>query len=221
MTPVRGADFGPLIVNTDVDEMVLGMLELWLPTYMTTIERERNLPVGTLDRPTDESYANTLDDDEFPEHIMPAVIVTTANTEGEPEMDGDGFYSAVWNVVVSSIVKGRTPAETRRVAALFEGCVRRVMVQADPTWEGEVHWRGTNTAAVADPTSAGRYLAAGIGAYLVYVDKAVQAGVGPAGEPYETDPNDPDGEFEPLVTVGSVSTDVIGRTPQSDLGSDQ
>ena len=77
---------------------------------------------------------------------------------------------------------------------------------------------GTNTAAVADPSGAGRYLAAGIGAYLVHVDKSVQAGVGPAGEPYDPDPSTPDEPFEDLVTVGSVGIDVIGRTPQSDLG---
>lgn len=216
MTPVRAADFGPLIVNTDVDEMVLGMLSLWLPTYLRQMERER--PGIKFDLPHDESYANTLDDDEFPDHILPAVIVTTANTEGTPQYDGDGYYSSDWNVVVSSVVKGRTPSETRRLAALFEGCVRRVMVQADPTWDGEVTWHGTNTAAVADPSGAGRYLAAGIGAYLVHVDKSVQAGVGPAGEPYDPDPSTPDEPFEDLVTVGSVGIDVIGRTPQSDLG---
>lgn len=217
MTPVRAADWGPLVINTDVDEMVLGMLSLWLPTSLRQIQRERPL-IEPFDLPKDESYANTLDDDEFPEHILPAVIVTSANTEGTPEKDGDGFYDAAWNVVVSCIVRGRTPAETRAVAALFEGSVRRVMVQADPTWDGEVRWVASNTAAVADPTGAGRYLAAGMGTYLVYVDKAVQAGAGPAGEPYEVDPATPDEPFEDLIKVGSVGIDVQGRSPTSDLG---
>lgn len=214
---VRAADFGPIVINTDVDQAVIGMLSLWLPTYLRQMQRERS-GIAPFDLPTDESYANTLDDDEFPDHIMPAVIVTSANTEEVPDPDGDGFYTAAWNVVVSSIVKGRTPAETRALAALFEGSVRRVMVQADPTWDGQVRWVASNTAAVADPTGAGRYLAAGMGTYLVYVDKAVQAGVGPAGEPYVVDPTTPDEPIEELITVGSVSTDVTGISPTSDLG---
>lgn len=221
MSPVplpRAADFGPLIVNTDIDEMILGMLSLWLPHYMAQVERERNFVVGYLDRPKDESYANALDDDEFLDHSLPAVIVTTAHTEGVPEKDGDGFYSAAWNVVVSCVVRGRTPSETRSRAALFEGCVRRVLMHADPPIDGEIRFTGANTAAVADPTGTGRYLAAGISTYLVYVDKVVQAGVGPAGDPYadptDGDPNDP---FEELVTVGSVTTVVDGKTPQGEL----
>lgn len=217
---VKGADFGPLVLNTDVDEWLIQILSTWLPDYMSQVERERGMEHKYLDRPHEESYANVLDDDEFPDYRMPAVLVTTANTQNS-EKDGDGFYTAAFNVVVSAIVRGRTPAETRQRAALFEGCVRRVMVQADPLWDGEVHFVGSNVAAVADPTGAGRYLAAGIGNYLVYVDKVVQAGVGPAGEPYAQpgDPDyDPDTPYEDLITVGSVSTDVTGKSPTDDLG---
>lgn len=223
MSPVptpKAADFGPLVINTDVDEAVIGMLSLWMPTYMSQVERERGMTVGYLDRPHEESYANVLDDDEFPDYRLPAVLVTTANTQ-DTDKDGDGFYYAAFNVVVSAVVRGRTPAETRQRAALFEGCVRRVMVQADPTWDGEVRFMGANVAAVADPTGAGRYLAAGIGTYLVYVDKVVQAAVGPAGEPYAQpeDPDyDPDAPYEELIKVGSVSIDVDGKSPTDDLG---
>lgn len=223
---MRAANFGPLVVNTDVDAAILQKLELWVPLYLSQLERERNLadPLveKRLDRPPEVSYANTLDDDEFPDHILPAVIVTTANTEGEPTKDGNGMYSCAWNVVVSCIVKARTPSETRQLAAWFEGCIRRIMLDDDPPFDGEVRWTGTNTAAVADPTGAGRYLAAGISTYVVYVDQVVLAGGGPEGPPVYEDPdpaNRPDDPFVDRVTVGSVTTDVIGKSPESDLGS--
>lgn len=212
------ADFGPLVLNTDVDYAVLDILKEYLPFYLAAIERERDLPVGYFDRPKAESYANTLEDDEFPDHAMPAIIVTSADTEGIPEKDGEGMHYAAWNVVISCVVRGRTPKETRRIASMFEGSVRRVMLNEGPPFDGEVRWTGTNVAAVADPTGGGRYLAAGMSTYLVYVDHAVKSQAGIAHEPPYTDPDDPDAEPDPLVTVGSVSVDVQGRTPQTDLG---
>lgn len=195
-----------------------------MPTYLTKIEAERGLQHKYLTRPHDGSYANTLDDDEFPDYALPAILVTTASTEGTPAKDGDGVYSVPWNVVVSCVVRGRSPSETRQVAALFEGCVRRIMLRNDPPpFDGEVRWGGSNTAAVADPSGAGRYLAAGIGTYLVHVDRVVQESSGPiaSDSPYDppTPDTDPDTPYEDLIRVGSVSIDVVGKTPQSDLGS--
>lgn len=205
------ADFGPLVTSVDVDEQVLATLRMWLPTHLSQLERERGMTLRTLDRPKDVSYANALDEDEFPDHTLPAVITTTAQTEGQPEKDGDGNYYAAWNVVVSAIVKGRHPVETRRVAALFEGAVRRVLVQHGIELDGEVAWRGSNVAAVADPTNAGRFLAAGMSHYVVFLDRVVQDGVGPL----EPDPDDP---YDPLVRVASVSVDIEGRSAQEELG---
>jgi hypothetical protein len=215
----RAADFGPLVINTDVDMRVIQELSLWLPTYQKKMELERGLDHKTLTRPEETSYVNALDEDEFPEHTLPAVIVTTANTEGEPQKDGEGVYSVPWNVVVSCVVRGRTPSETRSLAAMFEGCVRRIMTRNDPPpFDGEVRWTGSNTAAVADPSGAGRYLAAGIGTYLVYIDAVLKEGSGPVASddsPYDppTPGTDPDTPYGEPVKVGSVSTEVQGTSP--------
>lgn len=213
---IRHATWGPLLTSIDVDEAVLDTLRTWLPTYMTKIEEERSLEHGTLQRPKAGSYDNVIDDDQFPDYNLPAIVVTTAQTEGEPEQDGDGNYYAAWNVVVSAIVRGRNKKETRNLAAWFEGCVRRALVHQGTELFGELKWRGSNVAPTSDPTNSGRYLAAGMGHYVVYTDKVVQEGVGPFagdGDYPPADPDDPDTPYEDLVTVGKVSIDVQNPTP--------
>lgn len=212
------ADFGPLVVETDVDVAVVRTLRLWLPTYLAQAERDRGLADRLLARPVEESYANTLEDDEFLDHRLPAIIVTTAQTSGEPLKDGRGIYSVPWLVVVSSVVRGRTPPETRAVAALFGGCVRRCLVQqADLGGAVQgVWWVASNVAAVPDVTDQGRYLAAGINRFTVLVDEALDAYGGPtipADYGPDPDPADPDTPYDPLAAVGDVIIDVAATTP--------
>ncbi len=220
---MRAADFGPIITEVDVDEAILGMLKLWLPTHLAVIERERDKDVGFLARPRVADYANVLDDDEFPDHKMPAILVTTAQTEGVPEKDGDGFYYAAWNVTVSAVVRGQRPAHTRWLASLYGGAVRRAMVQmADGVGglDGEIRWAGSNLAPVADPQNAGRYLAASVGRYVAYLDRVVQEHNGPAvpNDPFDPDPaGDPNTPYDPLPTVASITVEVDGVSPATTI----
>lgn len=206
------ADFGPLVIETDVDSAVVQTLRKWMPTYLAQAERERTLATRLLARP--RSYANTLDDDEFLDHSLPAVIVTTAQTQGNPAKDGMGTYYAAWRVVVSAVVRGRTPPETRTVAALFGGCVRRILVQK-PSLEGfagDLKWVSSNLAGVADVSGNGRFLAAAVNEFVVYVDEVVALGGPHSPSPYpEPDPNDPDAPYDPLKAVGDVTVSVTEK----------
>lgn len=211
---MRAAEFGPLVVETDVDVAVLATLKSWLPTYLAHARGERVLPIR-LKRPA--SYANTLDDDEFVDHTLPAIVVTTAATS-DVQQDGDGFYLANWHVIVTAIVRGRTPPETRAIAALFGGCVRDVLTDR-PTLNGfaaATKFTAGNVAPVADPTEAGRYLCAGINQFTVSVDDILREAAGPAtADPYEpADPDapgyDPDAPYDPLVALNDVAVDIQG-----------
>lgn len=216
------ADFGPLVLNIDVDELMLAQLRKWLPTYMAEIERERP-SLGALQRPKTTSYVNALEDEDFPEHWLPAIVVTSAATAGDPEKDGDGNYYAAWNVVVSAIVRGRDPKETRTLASAFEGCVRRLLVQQGVEIDGELRWTGSSVRPVRDPTNAGRYLAAGMSTYVVYVDRVVLEDAGPSeyddGPYVPADPDDPDTPYENPATVDRVLVDVNGKSPNQTIGS--
>lgn len=210
MTPlVRAANFGPLVTNVDVDKLVVDKLRLWIPTYLAQLEREREKAPKYFNRPRDASYASVLDDDEFPDKILPGIFVTSSVAASTDPFE-DGFYGATWTVAISAVVRGRSSEETRWIAAMFEGSIRRVMLQ-QPVGE-KVEWDTTLVQPVADPTNAGRYLAAGMSSYFVYFDHVAQEGVGPhiPDGPYEEpDPEgDPDTPYDDLVTVGSVTTEV-------------
>lgn len=200
------ADFGTLVTTVDVDDAVVATLKEWLDTYLGRVEQERNLDPGFLSRPNGSAYANTLESDEFLDHTLPAVIVTTAATEGPPVITNDWSYVANWRLTVSCILRGRRPPETRRSASLFEGSIRRCLVQKGDLGglAKRCRWISSTVAPLPDRTGKGRYLAAGITQMVVFGDVAVEFGVGP---------DVPDANpYDSLATVQTVTTDVEGTT---------
>jgi hypothetical protein len=210
--------WGPLVTEVDVDVAVVKTLRQWFPYYLTQAEVERSaeLQLGDLARPKPDSYANTIEDDEFLDHTLPAIIVTTARAD-EPETDGNGIYNAGFVVRISAVVRGRTPPESRAVAALFGALVRRVLVQQASLLDfaAGTRWRGGTLAALEDVTGAGRYLCASINDFTVFVDEVVQAGVGPLVPPDEDpvyEPPDDSGEpWDPLTSVGDVNVAIVDK----------
>lgn len=210
------ADFGVTVIETDIDRLVLSAIRTWLPTYLAEAERQRELPARLLARPDDSAYQSTLDDTEFPDGKLPAIVATTASA-GSAERRQEGAYSAEFEVAVSAIVRGRTPAETRAIAAVFGGCIRSLLVhQQLEDLDGELHWLEGGVIPVPDATDRGRWLAAGSNTFVVYAD-TVLSGSGPItpdGPFYpEPDPSDPDTPYDPLSTVWRAVTDV---TPKED-----
>lgn len=172
-------DPGPLVISTDVDAAVLSVMQQWMPTYLKLLGTERSLGYAL---PNPNTYANSINLDEIMDHQLPAIIVTTAKTSKTVGGANTAQYQAFWNVTVSAIVRGRRPPESKATAALFEGAVRRCFLNKCRTLSGPLSdpsWHGSEVAPVADTSGKGRYLAAGIGAYNVATDAAVQAFGGP------------------------------------------
>jgi hypothetical protein len=212
---VIAADFGPLVVETDVDKAILAVLELWLPTHLSQVERERHLSPHTLARPTAASYSNVLEDAEFLDHGLPAILVTTAEST-DYHRGPEGLYSASYRSVVSCVVRGRSGPESREVGALFAGAVKRSIAQ-NADLDGiatQSLLESSSLQPVADSTDKGRYLVVAQSHWNVYVDDVLQSRAGPAvpASPYD-DPDPvgtPDTPFEPLVTVTEITSDIRG-----------
>jgi hypothetical protein len=207
--------WGPLVTEVDVDLAVVLTLRKWLPMYLSQAERERDLIAGTLARPKETAYTNTIEDDEFHDHPLPAIIVTTASTTAAPVTAADGSYEGAWRVIVSSVVRGRTPPETRAVAALFSASVRRVLTQ-QPSLDGlsnDVIWVSSGLQPVYDNTDQGRFIAAGINEFVVYVDNVLAPHLGPSSEEdgLYTPPNpenEPEVPLDPLSAVAAVNVSI-------------
>jgi hypothetical protein len=224
MTPIA-ADFGPLVVETDVDRALIATLKLWLPTNLAQVERDRDLDPRTLARPVTASYSNVLEDDEFLDHSLPAILVTTADANNY-DRGADGFYTAAFTCNVSSVVRGRTGPETREVASIFSGAVKRTL-SSHPDLDGfasETVLQSSSVEPVADTTDQGRYLAVGMSTWIVYVDDVLQEGAGPTvpGDPYD-DPDpvgSPDTPYDELATVSEVTSDIRGVPITATPGDD-
>lgn len=217
MSSTRLADFGPLVLSTDVDEAVTNTLRLWLPTYLSQFERERSIPVGSMPRPTPGSFHTVSSEEQLLDQRLPAILVTTARGESAVESWGDGFISAGFQVAVSCVMKGRTDEEARINASRYEGCIRRIMVQQPSlgSFAGGVQPMSVGQVApVEDEQDQPRYLAVGMSTYLVMVDKTVQGETGPfmGPGPYEpTDPDDPNTPFDPLAEVSGTTFTVVPK----------
>jgi hypothetical protein len=198
---------GELVTNVDVDEIVIGLLKTWMPFHVRWLETERGLEQGFLAEP--QVYSSVLEDEEFPDRLIPAVYVTSAETLGNPTMDLTHDWSATWRVRVSCVTRGINGVHTRRLASYLEGMTRRIMLAPQDTFNGEIRWRSTNVAPVYDRSGQGRYLAAGIGDYEVHMDHVVHSTIGPTPPasiyPPPSDPLDP---IEPLVPINDVTIDV-------------
>jgi hypothetical protein len=124
--PSTYADFGSSVASIDVDQWVLATLELWLPTYLKHVASERNLAYA-IGLP--EHYANVVQDDEWPDYSLPAILVATARTQNQLEIMADGSYTAEWLVQVSAVVRGQDAASTRENASYTELALRQALVQ--------------------------------------------------------------------------------------------
>ncbi len=197
MTTFGINDPGPLVIATDVDAALLGVLKQWMPTYLELLSAERSLGYVL---PSPKSYSNYINVDELMDQQLPAIVVTTAKTI--KTVGGSNFiYQATWLVRVSAIVRGRKPQETKNTAALFEGAVRRCMLDKGRQNAGPLnstHWVDAEVAPIQAGTREGRYLAAGMATYHVSTDAAARSFGGP-------DVPDADG-YVPIATVTTVPT---------------
>lgn len=211
------ADWGIALAETDVDRAVLGSLMRWMPSYLSRAETERGLQRYLFARPRASSYQNSMEDTTFPDGRLPAIVVTTAQTD-QVTKNPHWRHSADFAVVVSCIVRGRTVFEARDAASIFGMCVRRILVHQQTDIEGEVNWDASSIIPVPDTTDNGRWLAASLNRFTLYADE-VLTGDGPVepdpdDPPYPPpDPSDPDADYADLARIGAVETTITAVPP--------
>lgn len=182
------ADWGsPPLGATDIDDQIIATLQMWMDTYLTQIEKEMAVGAGFFPRVPADHVQSTIESMDFLDVTLPALIVTTAQTQGAPEKTATsaraGVYSANWAITVSSIVRGQDKRQARDNGSNFEKTVRRCLLDQVVRMNGtpitHLQWTGSQVAPVPDITTGGRYLVAGIGKYIASVDEAAHDNSGP------------------------------------------
>jgi hypothetical protein len=119
--------FGQIITGFDVETAVEETLDMWLPTYLREMERQKAVPVDAL-RP----IASTLVVNEFSQYQgepLPCAVIVCPGTEGEPERVDDGVYNAWWTVGVGVLVEAVSEQAARKLAQLYAFAIAALLVQ--------------------------------------------------------------------------------------------
>lgn len=166
---------GPLVTAVEIRKATQDRLEEWLPAYLAELGRryERDLPPPRTWRRLPDFRA--LTDDQ-----SPALVVTSPGLVTEADRDGDGEYSATWQVNVFLAVRGQTFEETADLVGLYTAAVRACLGQQGidianarrPRWRGE----GYNELAAGKARTIG----GGMVSFAVHVGAVLDEYAGPS-----------------------------------------
>jgi|tagenome__1003787_1003787.scaffolds.fasta_scaffold20665158_4 hypothetical protein len=123
----RPSAFGALVAACHVETMIVEQLRKWLTTYLAEVDRAQGQPVGTL--PAPRSYVVSSDPEKMPEDQTPTVMVVSPGMTDPPQADGQGRFTARWQVNVGVQLAARGNALALRLARLEALAIRAVLVQ--------------------------------------------------------------------------------------------
>lgn len=141
--------FGNILTKKEVEDSVLEHLQLWLPTYLAEIERQKNLGTDFIAPPVYWSTTFQQGFDFMGEQKTPAILVMSPGINGKPAREGDGTMRAGFTVGIGAVVSAREQDETNALATYYAAAIRALMVQKVPaamsdgavwhgsTWEDE------------------------------------------------------------------------------------
>ena len=199
-TQIGIANWGPLVIGTDIDDAVLATLRTWMPTYLRQDRLERDLSFNPA---LPRTYANTFEGHEFLDRQLPAIVCTTAAlavTQGGSNIPVGGM----WTSLVACVVRGKRPAATRYLAALYGGTVARVMLhKARGGVLNDMRLSSARYEQVPDVTGQSRWLLAAVHQFSVFTDEIVQPFAGPDVPDAET--------YVDEATVVEVDIEVLGE----------
>lgn len=195
--------YGPLVTANDVEQAVLDTIRKWERDYLRAVALHAGQQSGSL--PAHKAHVTYIDLDKYPEDQLPACVVQAPAILEVPGRRAKS-YTTRWAVGVGSIVRGKTPAQTLRLAQLYAAAMRTLLIQKGSlggfaqgtTWIDESY---DDALTVADQ----RTVAAGVIALAVDVYGVVDPSAGP------TNPT-PEDQVVPvpgdLPVVGSIHVDV-------------
>lgn len=125
--------FGRLIGAGQVEDAIVGVLRVWMRTYLNEVERQIGETPGEIASP--RSYRISGDVEKMPEDQTPCVIVTSPGTRDLPLVNGARQYEAQFQIETSVVVSARGGMETGgspralRLARMYALAMRACIVQ--------------------------------------------------------------------------------------------
>lgn len=169
--------FKDIITADEVEDQILANLELWMPTYLAELCRQKNID-PTLP-PAIKSWVTLQKFRHEPQNQTPAIVVVSGGTSGQPVKSGDGWWRSPFLFGISAIISARDQDSASRMSKLYAAAVRAIMLQqrknvmyTDIVWNGETY----GDIDVGSPDM----LAAATGTFEITLDGLVKSqGAGP------------------------------------------
>src|SRR5215831_14296205 len=102
--------FGRIVTGWDVEQWVLDVLKRWSRTYLSEVERQHGYVACTHPAVRGWAYGPTFD--KWPEDQLPGVLVVCPGIAPPPRRDGEGIFSARWNVQIGVCCTASTQAKS-------------------------------------------------------------------------------------------------------------
>jgi hypothetical protein len=182
--------FEAIVDGSQLEEAVSTHVAAWLPVYLREIEIQRGLTQDSL--PSVRSFATFSHLDRFDESQLPGVVVFSPGLSSAPTMEGDGSYTATWNIGVAVVVSAKDQASTNMLAKVYAAAVRAIMIQKSSIGGFAVHtkWTDESYDDLGDPGDE-RTISAGVGMFEVAVEAVINKRGGPRTWP-QAEPPDPE-----------------------------
>lgn len=120
--------FGPIFSSATLERAAIETIKAWMPTYVQELELQ--LPEyqrGTV--PLPRSYASRTTFEEFPGEQLPLVVVVSPGVVGDPSPEGDGRYTAWWELGIVVVAEGRSEDDSNSLVKLYGAAIRAIMLQ--------------------------------------------------------------------------------------------
>jgi hypothetical protein len=179
--------YGKIVVASDIERAVQGVLEKWFSSYLREVERQQDWADEELVSPKNYSNRNSFDVE--PGEVMPKVVIVSPGLAEQPgKVEGNGVYRAKWSLGVGVAIAARTEEKAKALADMYGAAVRGILLQVDKSEFQNVDcigvdWVDENYDDLPVEDQLQKYRAS-MTLFVIEVDNAVSIWSGPA-EPSE------------------------------------
>lgn len=196
---------GELLVSSTIELAAIAHYKKWEETYLAEVERLTGREPRKI--PKIRSYSIKNDLEKFPEEQTPAMVIVSPGIVADSiEREGDGVYSAQWDIGIAVVASSRDETTTDSMRAAYAAAVRAVFLQ-HPSVEGGGTIEEWVDESYSDlPVEADRTLAVAQLLFRIRAEAIVDASGGlrePLEDPYEIFKH-------PTVEETSTTTSKIG-----------
>lgn len=118
--------YGRILSEDDVEDAVMRTLQLWMPAELAEVEDQHHLVRGYYQRP--QSWVVRNDVEDWPEDMLPRVIVVSVGISDQPTRGGDRKYTAIFDIGVATIAASNQQDDARRYAYRLGAAARASLI---------------------------------------------------------------------------------------------